>query len=273
MISNELIISTYNNPRALDFVLLALFYQSQNNFQLCVADDGSSNQTIQVIEQWQAKFGADRLRHVWQEDKGFRKNKVLNAAIKSSTADYLIFIDGDCIASRKFIEKHLQKRKKNSYLSGGVIRMPASVNEILNYKIIETEGIFSYDWLRLHGCINSFGNFLKASIFPDYISQVLEKITPVKPTWNGGNSSGWHTDILKVNGFDESMDYGSEDIDLGYRLNNAGINGEHIRYSAALLHINHNRPYANIQNINKNNRRVRINRDSSNYFCKDGIIK
>ena len=273
MFSNELIISTYNNPVSLDLVLYSLAHQTSKDFKLCVADDGSSAQTTEVIEKWYSKFEKGRLRHVWQEDKGFRKNKILNAAIKSSSSDYLIFIDGDCIASRGFIENHLNRRKKNSYLSGGMVRMPASVNSKLNYEIIDSEEIFSYSWLKLNKCIKSTGDFLKASILPGFISRSCEKITPVKCTWNGANSSGWLSDILKVNGFDESMEYGSEDIDLGYRLNNAGINGLQIRYSANLLHINHDRPYANIQTIKKNKIKAQFNKHSNEFFCKDGIEK
>lgn len=151
--------------------------------------------------------------------------------------------------------------------------MPALVNEIINYNIIDTEEIFSYAWLKKNKCIRSPGAFLKASVFPEFISKTLEKITPVKSTWNGANSSGWHEDILKINGFDESMEYGSEDVDLGYRLKNSGIHGLKIRYSAPLLHINHDRPYANIQTIKKNKLKTQLVRNSTGYLCKDGIVK
>ena len=48
-------------------------------------------------------------------------------------------------------------------------------------------------------------------------------ITPAKATWNGMNSSGWRDDILFVNGFDERMQYGGEDREMGERMFNMGI--------------------------------------------------
>ncbi|MBP5277885.1 MAG: glycosyl transferase family 2, partial [Prevotella sp.] len=66
-----------------------------------------------------------------------------------------------------------------------------------------------------------------------------------RASWNGMNSSGWRTDLLAVNGFDERMQYGGEDRELGERLMNMGIRARQIRYSAIVLHLDHNRPYVN----------------------------
>ena len=70
-------------------------------------------------------------------------------------------------------------------------------------------------------------------------------ITPAKATWNGMNSSGWRDDILFVNGFDERMQYGGEDREMGERMFNMGIRAKQIRYSAIVLHLDHRRPYVN----------------------------
>ena len=43
----------------------------------------------------------------------------------------------------------------------------------------------------------------------------LNTFTPTKASWNGHNASGWLSDILAVNGFDERMQYGGQDREFG----------------------------------------------------------
>ena len=94
LMRTEVIVSTYNNPMALNYVLLALVGQRYADFSVCVADDGSGKLTHTLLENWRHRLSPIPLRHIWQPDDGFRKNTILNKAIDSSQADYLIFIDG-----------------------------------------------------------------------------------------------------------------------------------------------------------------------------------
>jgi hypothetical protein len=77
------------------------------------------------------------------------------------------------------------------------------------------------------------------------LAAILEMLTPTKATWNGHNSSGWKTDIVAANGFDERMEYGGEDRELGERMMNAGVKPLQIRYSAVCVHLDHARAYRN----------------------------
>jgi hypothetical protein len=76
-------------------------------------------------------------------------------------------------------------------------------------------------------------------------------------TWNGGNSSTARINLIRVNGFDENFGYGAEDIELGFRLNNAGIHGCHLRYTAPVLHLEHERAYAQPGDRSRNKRAAR----------------
>ena len=126
--SVEVVVSTYNNPRALDLVLLALQRQTQTGFRLCVADDGSGPDTTDLLAQWRERFG-DRLRHIWQADHGFRKNRILNKAIASSSAEYLVFLDGDCLPSPQFVARHLELARPRRFCTGGVIRLSQAASD------------------------------------------------------------------------------------------------------------------------------------------------
>src|SRR6476646_11776426 len=83
------IISTYNSPSALEKVLWGYATQTFRQFELIVADDGSGAETRRVIEQFEVD--AMPVNHVWHPDRGFRKCTILNQAIASTDAEYLIF--------------------------------------------------------------------------------------------------------------------------------------------------------------------------------------
>ena len=105
-------------------------------------------------------------------------------------------------------------------------------------------------WLKENGMKSSFkNNKINASITK---STFLNFVTPTTPSWNGHNASGWKKDIIAVNGFDERMQYGGQDRELGERLVNFGIKPIQIRYSTVCLHLDHPRGYATEKSINKN---------------------
>jgi glycosyltransferase involved in cell wall biosynthesis len=269
----EVVVSTYQSPKFLNLVLCALSKQTVKAFSVCVADDGSGPETLEVIHDWQAFHFGHKLRHVWQDDEGFRKNRILNRAIATSHAEYLIFIDGDCLASRGFLARHLELAQRGRFVSGGLVRMPLETNDLLNLDIVSDGSIFGESWLLAHGGIRTFSHRLKAGLVPKRFAAFLELVSPVKRTWNGCNASAWSTDLRKVNGFNESMRYGAEDVELGVRLNNVGVRARHCRYTAPLLHMEHGRSYAHAEEIAQNQARVRALKDSSEFWSPDGIKK
>lgn len=272
--SVEVVITTYNNPHVLNLVLTALTRQAAQCFGVCVADDGSDERTQTLIKAWQSRgavFGGHSLRHVWQPDEGFQKNRILNKAIASSAAAYLVFIDGDCLASPRFIERHLALAAPGWFVSGGLIRLPSSATARIHTHNILSGEVFQSAWLRRQGALDSVGDWLKLAALPAGVLSAMERLTPVKRTWNGCNASGWTTDLLAVNGFNESMRYGAEDVELGVRLNNLGVRGRHCRYSAPLLHIEHDRGYADPEIIAANKAHVKALKSTHISWTDNGI--
>ena len=96
------VVSTYEWPEALDAVLRSFCDQSDRDFTLVVADDGSSAATKSVVERWRPAF-EDRLTHVWQPDEGFRLARVLNLGVLAIDADYLVLLHGESIPRRHFV--------------------------------------------------------------------------------------------------------------------------------------------------------------------------
>lgn len=245
----SVILSTYRQPVWLEKVLVGYNQQTFTDFELVVADDGSGAETKAVIDEARVRLALP-IKHVWHEDDGFRKTIILNKAIRASTGSYLVFSDGDCIPREDFLAKHAALRQAGRFLSGGYFKLPADISTAITQQDIVSQRCFTVDWLRQQGWSGSLKDHkLTASGLKE---RLLNRLTPTSPTWNGMNSSGWREDILAVNGFDERMQYGGEDREMGERLTNKGIVGRQIRYSAICLHLWHERGYVRQEMIDKN---------------------
>jgi glycosyltransferase involved in cell wall biosynthesis len=251
MSSVSVILSTYNQPEWLVKALWGFEQQTYKDFEIIIADDGSGSDTKAVIDNLQKKSNL-RIKHVWQEDDGFRKTVILNKAIMASEGEYLIFSDGDCIPRNDLVARHIELRKSGCFLSGGYFKLPEDVSQIISKEDIQTQRCFDTDWLIEKGVKNSFklNKFSKGGLK----ERMLNTLTPTKATWDGNNASGWRKDIMNVNGFDERMEYGGEDRELGERLMNNGIKAVQARYGLITLHLHHERGYVKPEMIEKNNK-------------------
>jgi glycosyltransferase involved in cell wall biosynthesis len=266
----SLIISTYNQPEWLEKVLWSCECQTELNFEIVIADDGSAKATKELIHNYKAKSKVD-ITHVWHEDNGFQKTIILNKAIEHTSSDYLIFTDGDCILRNDFIETHLNFREKGFFLSGGYFKLPMNISEDISKADIESQNCFDLNWLKSKGLKSSFkNNKISAS---GVKAKLLNAITPTTATWNGHNASGWKTDIIKVNGFDERMQYGGEDRELGERMFNLGLKAKQIRYSAICLHLDHARGYVQPEMIEKNKAIRKVTQTEKLTWTQFGIKK
>lgn len=243
------IISTYNNPAWLQKVLWGYLCQTMLPNELIIADDGSQEPTRILIEEF-AKEAPFTVRHVWQEDNGFRKSQILNKAILAATSEYIIFTDQDCIPRQDFVQIHHKFAQKKYMLSGGYFKLPMDISLDITHEDIKTGRAFNLSWLRAKG-MNI--NFKCTKLVDDNLfASFMNKVTPTRASWNGCNSSGWRSDMLKINGYNEQMQYGGQDREFGERLANMGIKSKQIRYSAICLHLDHKRPYKTKESIEKN---------------------
>ena len=113
----SVLITTFNSEEWLKKVLVGYSLQTAQDFEVVIADDGSTDKTKQVIASFQGKFKFP-IVHVWQEDNGFQKCKILNKAILKTNSDYLLFTDGDCIPRKDFVAQHLKYKEKGYFLLG-----------------------------------------------------------------------------------------------------------------------------------------------------------
>ncbi len=245
----SVIVSTYNKPHFLERVLWGYAVQTDRDFELVVADDGSGPETAELIRRVRAESKMD-IVHVWHEDRGFRKTEILNRAIVASRGDYLLFTDGDCIPRRDVVEVHRALARPGRYLAGGYLKLPAGVSERIGVDDVTSGRVSELRWLWARGWRP--GRRALRLVRSPKLAALFDRITPTAAHFHGNNASTWREAILRVNGFEGKMGYGGLDRALGYRLENAGVRGMQIRHRAVALHLHHDRPYRRPEVVSAN---------------------
>ena len=144
-----------------------------------------------------------------------------------------------------------------------------NISKLISREDVLLQKCFDVNWLTQNGLKKSFkNNKLTAKAFK---AKLLNFLTLTKPSWNGHNASGWKKDLVKINGFNQEMQYGGQDRELGERLENLGIKGKQIRYSAICVHLDHARGYVNPETWAKNNAIRKNTRDQKLTWTEQGI--
>lgn len=264
----SVIITTYNSEEWLKKVLFGYLNQTETDFEVVIADDGSTEKTKHIIDSFSPKFKY-KIVHVWQEDKGFQKCKILNKAILKTNSDYLLFTDGDCIPREDFIATHLKYKEKGFFLSGGYFKLPFATSHIIEEKDIFSKQCFNLFWLAKNGVKTNF-KLTKLIRFKPF-TVFMNWITPTKKTFNGHNTSCFKEDLIAVNGFNEDMQYGGLDREIGERMFNLGIRSKQIRYSAICLHLEHARSYFSKEKFLENSKIREFNIRNKVITTKNGL--
>ncbi|HEX6912793.1 MAG TPA: glycosyltransferase family 2 protein [Longimicrobium sp.] len=255
----SVVVTTYNQPRALELVLWGYAAQTARGFEVVVADDGSTDDTAALVERMRGETGLP-IVHVWHEDRGFRKTEILNRAILAASGEYLLFTDGDCIPRRDVVQVHRRLAAPGRFLSGGYLKLPPDVTAAVQVDDVRCMRVADRGWLRSKGWRP--GRHALRLVDSPLLAAALDRVTPTRPTWNGHNASGWKADLLRVNGYDLDMAYGGLDRALGERLENAGVRGAQVRFRAPVLHLHHERPYVDREKWRRNREfRARIRRE------------
>jgi glycosyltransferase involved in cell wall biosynthesis len=235
----SVVVATYNRPDTLDAVLRSLAHQSDSNFEVLVADDGSGPETAAVAANWQGRVGR-RLTHVWQPDQGFRLAEIRNRALLIATGDYCIFLDGDCLARPRFIAAHRSLAERGWFVTGNRVLLSRDLTQAILRDQRQAERWSVPYWLaqRLTGRINRIAPLVSLPLGP------LRKLR--SQAWRGAracNLGVWRADLVAVDGFDGAFSgWGREDSDLFVRLMRAGVRRKDGRAATGVAHLWHPEP-------------------------------
>ncbi len=265
----SVIFTTYNHPKWLEKTLWGFAAQTWRDFEIIVADDGSAAETREVVERARDEMNIP-VQHVWQEDDGFQKCRILNKAIVASRGEYLVFTDGDCIPHPDFVRNHVELAEPDTMLSGGYFKLPLNVSRAITREDVERGNCTRPAWLLRHGV--PFTPKIAKLYSHRVYGAMLDALTITRATWNGHSSSTWKKHILETNGFDERMQYGGQDREFGERLRNMGIRAKQVRYRCSCVHLDHGRGYARPESIAKNREIRRYTREHRVTRTPYGIV-
>lgn len=232
----SIIVTTYNREDALGAVLRALARQSDENFEIVIADDGSRPETASLIESWRSRLPMP-LKHVRHEHRGFRGGEIRNRGIMASDGKLCIFLDGDCLAGGDFVATHRQLAEPGWFVTGNRILLSGELTED-----VLAEGVAAEEWnfatllrQRLQGGINRLVPTLRLPLGP------LRKLN--RDNWEGAqtcNLAVARSDLDRIDGFDCSYaGWGLEDSDLVVRLLRFGVRRKDGRFATGVLHLWH----------------------------------
>lgn len=237
----SVIVCTYNRPLALRAVLAGLRDQSRSDFEVIVADDGSGPPTKAVIDEMTPAFQG-RLRHVWQEDKGFRVGAARNRAAETARSRYLAFLDGDCIPRTDYAHAFMKQEHPDLILRGSRVLCSEAFTRRVESGEVSDPHLLKMDALRdLHraGDINRHAALRRG--FWDRLRVMSSMARP--RNWRllrGCNFVVPTEAYFAVGGCDESFEgWGYEDSDLCIRLMNFGLRIRRGLAETCVLHLWH----------------------------------
>ena len=266
----SVIVPVYNRLEHFRALFLCLLRQKKQADELIITDDGSSQKVLDFISDLipKAQF---KVKHIYQEDKGFRKTRALNNAVRNSTGDLLIFCDQDLIFGEEYIETIANNIKNNIFLMG---RAHHTTEEQKNLILSDIENINSYNEIikKLPAkYIETIDKMLKE----DRKRRIIKTLRLAKRGIRlvGMSYALMKEAYLKVNGYDENyIGWGQEDDDFGNRLTVAGINGKELITQNIQLHLWH---YSDPTKIHSANEEYYYKRkkeifSKKDFFCKKG---
>lgn len=234
----SIIITSYNQRTTLEFLLATLEHQTVQDFEVIIADDGSSDGTDQLCSR-QDKLD---LRFETQADIGYRKAKILNQAIRVTRAPYLIFLDADTILERHFIEDHLRLSRPSHFVCGRRVELGPEFSRSITLDKVRQGWFDGFNLQLLKSVFNKDSEHFNRSIrvTNPYIRKLAKYDKPLDIL--GSNLSVWKNDIIEINGFNEAMEsYWGEDGDLYIRLRNTGKKAIGAKAICVQFHVFHKR--------------------------------
>ena len=248
----SVIVTTYNREDALDACLRSLAHQSDQEFEIVIADDGSRSDTASVVEAWALRLPVP-VKHVRHEHIGFRGGEIRNRGICASTGDLCIFLDGDCLARADFVAAHRRLAEPGWFVTGNRILLSRALTETVLAKKMSPEAwdVGTLIIERLRGGVN---RLLPALSLPlGGLRKLHDRAWRDAQTCNLAVA---RSDLDRIDGFDCAYTgWGLEDFDLVVRLIHAGVRRKDGRFATGVLHLWH--AVADRSRLQENERRLK----------------
>lgn len=253
------VVCTYNWHEALRLCLGSLTKQTRKPDEVIIADDGSTPETRKTIDEFRSRLP---IKHIWQQDEGFRRAMALNKAFSACKSDYIIQVDGDIILGHHFVEDHINEARTGHFLVGS----RGKLGRDMTLKMLSTgKGSPEFYSRGLTRRQNTIRMPFLTRFFYNYKQNRKER---------GCNMSFWRKDLLSVNGYDNGMvGYGSEDVDLAARLRRNGVYKRFIKFKAIEFHLYHKKVVCDRNAVSPNHRLYEFHNINNITRVEDGMAK
>ncbi|MCL5024795.1 MAG: glycosyltransferase family 2 protein [Nitrospirae bacterium] len=257
----SLIITTYDSPGALEKVVEGILVQSRLPDEIIIADDGSDERTSSVVRRI-SEAASVPVFHVWQEHKGFRAARIRNEAIKRSSGDYLILLDGDCVVDRHFISDHLRLAEERCFVQGK--RAHISKDAVEDFSHGHANSVRKMLGMVLRGHVSNIHHLIRFPSFPSIRNRKLKGIKSC-------NMGFFRRDVFAVNGFNEEFtSWGNEDSELACRFFQYGLTKKVHPFMAICFHLWHP---TNKSMTDETRKLLEMSVAGKEYFCEHGLTK
>ena len=275
----SVIIPSYNSKERLNYNLISLNNQDCdfNIFEVIVVDNGSTDNTIEMLENFKAEFAFKFVR--LEKNRGIARGR--NEGIRRATGDILIFHDSDMIANRDFITRHLENHEEKNIVVCGVpwkriftfyykeldLSIEKYLRKTLQNEYENSNMIDKYPLIDVESIID--GSYINKSFDLDTefilgLKQILknhnEELKDYHLPWRfflTNNASVERNKVIEVGMFDENIvGYGFEDYDLGIRLYKSGCK---FIFDKDILSVHQEHP---------TNNNISESCENTNYICK-----
>jgi glycosyltransferase involved in cell wall biosynthesis len=257
-LKTSIIIAYYKRISFLDLILQSIALQSEQSFEVIIAEDDNAYETIDFLNKQREKYNFP-IEHVSHDNTGFRKNRILNKAILKAKTDYIIFIDGDCIIHKHFVKENLKNRSEKTALFGRRLMLSEKLtNQSLTENTLKHLSLFNF--------IATKCKILEAGLYLPFIS--------TKKDYGilGCHWSAHKKDLLAINGYDEDYVLAGvgEDVDIEWRMKESGIKFKSLKFKAIQYHLNHSLNYtSDAENIDL----LIEKKGLGQIICLNGILK
>lgn len=223
-----IVITTYNQPHYLELCLRSLVNQTYQNFEVFIADDGSSDETRDLILKLKREVPF-MIHHFWHPDQGYQKSKINNkvfSQIPEERYPVIVCIDHDVVLHYRFVEDHYKIHEayhfKPLLFMGRRVDLDLKTSQLLNTKNI-CQFNLGLNLLLIKGAWSGqIKNVLRSVRLnaPKWLEKLLKRDCVYDLL---GSNFSISTKLLKqVNGYNEDYQaYWGEDGDLFVRVRNA----------------------------------------------------